>query len=515
MKERLQNFRQSLYSLFEKRADSLFNLLDALCRDGHKCKSVVELSQSASFEREYSSITDAICNGLSQVDYKKIETLVFSLTKAPSQKPHLFFTDCTANPRPYAKTLLQRGITHAPNPAPGNKPICVGHQYSLLAMAPNGERSPKGNWLIPLTMKRVPIDDKGNELGMKQMVDSIDELEIDNELCLHTGDSLYGSETCRQTAVKKKNLVHQFRLSNNRKLFQQPRHVEKQGPGRKKWFGDKVLLSDESTHPEPGWVQSIPITTAQGKEFQVELTLFKNLLLRGSKKFASQNHPINVVRAIVKDSQGSQVFKRPLWIGLVGEQRDEITPEAAYQAYRNRYDIEHFFRFGKQKLLLDSYQTPELEHEQDWWQFVPLAYIQLYLANRLASLLPKPWERYLPAYKEPQEQEKVEKTPTQVQRSFASILEHVGTPANPPKPRGNPMGRKPGTTINKRQTTPIIFKSSGEQCETKKSNSSTSENQPVFPNKIDIESILAKLKTDLKKLGLSEKEFVERFISSG
>ena len=77
------------------------------------------------------------------------------------------------------------------------------------------------------------------------------------------------------------------------------------------------------------------------------------------------------------------------------------------------------------------------------------------------------------------------------------------------------MGRKHGTTINKRQTTPIIFKSSGEQCETKKSNSSTSENQPVFPNKIDIESILAKLKTDLKKLGLSEKEFVERFISSG
>lgn len=515
MKERLQNFRHSLYSLFEKRADALFNLLDALCRDGHKCKSVVELSQSPIFERKYASITDAIHNGLSQLDYKKIETLVFSLTRTPSQKPHLFFSDCTANPRPYAKTLSQRGITHAPNPAPGNKPICVGHQYSLLAMAPNGKRSKKGNWLIPITMDRVPIDDKGNELGMTQMVNSINKLEIDNELCLHTGDSLYGSEGCRQTAVKKKHLVHQFRMSNNRKLYQQPKQIEKQGPGRKKWFGDKVLLSDEATHPEPDLVQTTPITSAKGKQYQVELTLFKNLLLRGSKKFASQNHPINVVRAIVKDSEGNQVFKRPLWIGLIGERRDEITPEMAYQAYRNRYDIEHFFRFGKQKLLLDSYQTPEIEHEQDWWKFVPLAYIQLYLANGLASLLPKPWERYLPAYKEPQSQEKLEKTPTQVQRSFANILEHIGTPANAPKPRGNPTGRKTGGEMSKRKAMPIIFKSSNEQFETKKSNSPSSEIQPNFPNDTDIENILSKLKSDLKKLGLSGKEFIEQFISSG
>lgn len=81
--------------------------------------------------------------------------MVFSHTKAEQNKPHLFFTDCTANPRPYAKTIQQRGIVHSPNPAPGNKPICVGHQYSLLAMSPQGERSKNGRWLIPISMKRV------------------------------------------------------------------------------------------------------------------------------------------------------------------------------------------------------------------------------------------------------------------------------------------------------------------------------------------------------------------------
>ena len=40
---KLQNFRTSLHRLFIKRADALFNLLDALSRDGHQFKSVVEL----------------------------------------------------------------------------------------------------------------------------------------------------------------------------------------------------------------------------------------------------------------------------------------------------------------------------------------------------------------------------------------------------------------------------------------------------------------------------------------
>lgn len=98
------------------------------------------------------------------------------------------------------------------------------------------------------------------------------------------------------------------------------------------------------------------------------------MLLRGSKEFASQNHPLNILRAVVKDADGKAVFQRPLWLGLIGERCDEITPEMAYESYRTRYDIEHFFRFGKQKLLLDAYQTPEVRHEEDWWQFVPLAY---------------------------------------------------------------------------------------------------------------------------------------------
>jgi hypothetical protein len=94
--------------IFSKRPDAIFNLLDALCGDGHQYKSVVELSQSPRFEREYSSITHAITHGLSDADFKKIQTQLFNHTSATVNRPHLFFTDCTNNPRPYAKVMRER-----------------------------------------------------------------------------------------------------------------------------------------------------------------------------------------------------------------------------------------------------------------------------------------------------------------------------------------------------------------------------------------------------------------------
>jgi len=53
--------------------------------------------------------------------------------KLESQFFFLFGVDTTPALRPYAKKLEDRGIVHYPNPAPGNKPIGVGHSYSILA----------------------------------------------------------------------------------------------------------------------------------------------------------------------------------------------------------------------------------------------------------------------------------------------------------------------------------------------------------------------------------------------
>ena len=38
-------------------------------------------------------------------------------------------------------------------------------------------------------MQRFGLDKKGNEVGVQQVLELIDELGLDNELCINTGDS--------------------------------------------------------------------------------------------------------------------------------------------------------------------------------------------------------------------------------------------------------------------------------------------------------------------------------------
>jgi len=179
---KLNLFRGALYSLFTKRKDATMNLMDALTSDGAQYDSPVQLSNSEFFEREYSSVTDSIADGLPHVRCKAIPKLIYKYTIGKAHKlPNRFLVDCTAYPRPFAKKLKDRTIVHAPNPAPGNKPICVGHQYSSVALLPDDTQASEKHWLVPISAKRVQSSEKGNEVGMEQIVDCIDDLELRDE----------------------------------------------------------------------------------------------------------------------------------------------------------------------------------------------------------------------------------------------------------------------------------------------------------------------------------------------
>jgi hypothetical protein len=511
--EKLQFFRKSIYSCFKKRADATFNLLDALSSSGHECKSVVELSESPAFLRQYSSITDAIGDGLPHASLDKTASLVYHAVNSGCVRT-TFFLDCTGNPRPWAKKLDGRCIVHAPNPAPGNKPICVGRQYSVLAIAPMSQEARLKHWLLPIKVDLVDIEEKGHEVGMKQLVKQIETLSLKDELSISVGDSLYATEGCRQVVAEHPNIVHIFRLKSQRAIYKSPslEELAHTGAGRKKQYGHKMLLSDKKTHALPDKESSFMI---EGKKqvLTVKLTQWNSLLLRGSRDFPSHRHPINVLRIIICDAQGEPVFKRPLWLGIMGKRRHEITMEEIYETYRQRYDIEHFFRFGKQNLLLDSYQTPDAEHEKLWWQFAPLAYVQLYLAAQLGQLTPKPWERYLKAYQNENPQDNVSfKTPAQTQRTFSKLLNEIGTPARDCIPRGKPVGRKAGEQPIERSNHAIYFKGNKETNSIKNEINTSQENQKNQANDDSIEKLLNKVRSELKKKGFSPADFAEKLL---
>ena len=171
------------------------------------------------------------------------------------------------------------------------------------------------------------------------------------------------------------------------------------------------------------------------------------------KTLDMSQHPFTLVQIICYDEDGNRVCKNPLWLIVVGERRGELTLKQIVQAYAARFDIEHFFRFGKQKLLMASFQTPIVEHEENWWQLCHIAYAQLWMARQVAHSTPRPWERNLPDVK----QNLI--SPTLVIRDFARIIRQFGTPAKPPKPRGDAPDWVAGTSRTKRERQNVHVKS--------------------------------------------------------
>ena len=175
------------------------------------------------------------------------------------------------------------------------------------------------------------------------------------------------------------------------------------------------------------------------------------MLMRGTKNEKMYRHPFTLIRIGVTDDTNTQVWK-PMWLIVIGKQRQRLSPVEVYQSYRQRFDIEHMLRFGKQRLLMTQFQTPEVEHEENWIRLVMLAYVQLWAAKELACYLPKPWERYL------KQNSDTIMTPSSVQRDFQRIISEIGKPGNSPKPRGNSTGRVAGQTQPKRSKHPVVKK---------------------------------------------------------
>jgi hypothetical protein len=92
-------------------------------------------------------------------------------------------------------------------------------------------------------------------------------------------------------------------------------------------------------------------------------------------------YPFTLAKIRWYNQKGEALFQKPLWLIVMGDRRAELSLLDIYQAYLQCYDLKHFFRFGKQKLLLDKFQTPDNKHEENWWRLVPLAYLQLWAAK--------------------------------------------------------------------------------------------------------------------------------------
>jgi hypothetical protein len=452
----LGQFRAKLYQNFTNRADTLMELVDALCSNG-SARSVVEYSLTPCFRRTYSTLYKALAEWTWD-DGQLARLLAPSLPRPRQRSFWLLGVDVTPQPRLFAHTLTDRGMVYHPNPVAGNTPVTIGHQYSTVALLPETEAHCSPSWVVPLATARVASTDDKEGVGAAQIDALLRDLALPfhDDLCVEVADSTYSKPAYLYAHRRHANLVTIVRVAGNR-TFYRPAEPAADGAraGHPTWYGAPFALGDPTTWPPADTHAVTRHVSRRGKRYRVEIQTWNHCLMRGRRKpelLPMQRHPFTLVRIVFYDQAGQEAFRRPLWVLVMGPRQHELNGFDIYHAYAQRYDVEHFFRFGKQHLLLADFQTPDTQREEAWWQLVHIAYAQLWLARDLVQVLPRPWERNLPAIKAHQI------SPTLAQRDFGRIICQIGTPAQPPKPRGISAGRRPGTRLPPRARQKVVVK---------------------------------------------------------
>ena len=417
-------------------------LLDALCSD-HRAQSVVELSLTPAFRAHYSTIFHAI----DELTLSSTQLRQFASFDAPRPRAlpcWVFAVDVTPCPRPYARTLKERAYVYQTTPTPGQKPIAVGHQYSSTVLLPEPEDG-VGSWVVPVATKRCAYGKDKELVGIEETNAALNDERMKwfGELTMMVGDTSYSKPAAVDAYLSDESDVIGgndkrlllTRLRSNRVVFDPP------PANSRRWYGERFALNDPMTWRPADVTETFTQITAKGKRLTVTAQAWFDMRIRGHRKpkrLPMHTYPFTLIRITVRDEYGRDVFKNSLWLSLFGQKRADLSLEQTYTAYTRRARIEQFFRFSKQHLLLHRFQTAELERAEAWWTLSHLAYTQLWQARHLVRSLPRPWEKYLPMMKQRLS------TPRTVQRGFERLIQQLGTPARPPKPRNRSSGRRPG-----------------------------------------------------------------------
>jgi hypothetical protein len=127
---------------------------------------------------------------------------------------------------------------------------------------------------------------------------------------------------------------------------------------------------------------------------------------------------------------------RQMWLWHAGP--GPLSLDELWRAYLARFDIEHAIRTLKGTLGLTTAKVRAPQQADRWARVVIAARAQLLLARPLAADLRRPWER------QPDPTRPL--SPGRVRRGFRNIRPELGTPARVPKPARAGPGRPKGSS---------------------------------------------------------------------
>ena len=454
--EPLRQFRQAIYESFPYRRDSLLDLLDAFSSND-RARSTVELSLNPCFLRQYSALYKALSAAYVESDYPVCSlaayqqgAVLLNTLPPPTQLPYpVFGLDETPNERVFARCLSDRQNIHRSTAVAAQRPVSEGHNYSVLAAFPEAGADDWSQWALPLSVDRVSSVSNAVEVAHNQIAQLLSYPHSATwPLKVLTVDSRYPTPAFLYGLRDYDDLVVIARVRRNRTFYCQP-DPDDRSPTRPRWYGPRFQLNDPANWPMPAQQETLTRRQPNGQPLSLHLMRWTNLLLRGTRDYPMHRFPFDLLRCQRLDATAHPQGP-PLWLMIWGQPRQQITAAQGQQAYGQRFRLEHFFGFAKPHLLLTAFQTCSTPHEINAVRLASLASGQLWLARHLVQTLPWPWQRYTPSAKTQQ------RTPRQVQRGFAPLIQQLGSIAPPPKTRGIPPGRSKGTRLNPRSPCPLV-----------------------------------------------------------
>ncbi len=405
----LDHVRQQMYRCFERSRDALFNLSDALLSES-QARSLPELSLSVFFERRWPSVYEALQDGRIDVEPLRAVFVQALIAGKPTHEPIWLGIDSSSLQRLEAESSRDRGMIYVPNMPHATKPVSVGWQFSTVMLLPEQPSS----WVGILEQRRISTERTAIEVGIEQLRAL---LPLIRRPVILLADRWYATVSfvcaCRELGCQAL-----IRLKRNRKLYRAapPRKEKQRGAPCK--HGPLFQGTRPETYgpADAEWEG----TDEHGK--RVVVSCWKGLHFREAPE--TQVSVIRVQREAARDTKRDPRESWFIWTGTT-----DIPLEQVRTWYRKRFSQEHGYRFLKQDLLWEQAHLRTPEQVERWSWIVACACNQLLLANQLGQAVLRPWESTQRAV-----------TPRQVRRVMPSILSHLGTPAEPPKPRGKSPG---------------------------------------------------------------------------
>lgn len=452
----------------------------------------VGLSESPLYQHNYSSISRIVSTlSADKSSHNSVQKTLQDLyiSYYGHQEVYVFQTDTSPLEKPHAHKMSDRHYIHVPNQViPGNKNLGIGHNYSYVNL---GYTPPQGGsrWSLPFDIERVTPQSNAIDTALIQThrLMSNETLPFGRALLvINEADSGYATPRFIAPLVDAyDNMVQVVRFRNSSKVWQQALpSTDKNKVGATAIYGKKTLYlqltsgnhtttngktkqsvtkyRDAIYDIEAHEILEVKETTSKGRAVIVRIKMWKNMMIRTKNGVNMKDKPFNLLGVQVIDEQtGELLFKKPMFIAVFGQKKDDLSALLGYSSYRQRYDIEGHNRFSKQQLLLDKYQTPDVQTLDNWTLIVACAYWLLFVASKEVELMPKPWERNLPQYKNAQTQTPKlapQKSAAQTKKAAFDLFYTFDLKPFAPKSVKNGKGRLKGYKLKKRTNKKVVKK---------------------------------------------------------